>query len=61
MKVKYSYPRNGYDPDRALAKEHLMLGKVYTVRHIKRGNFHTRYCLKEAPSLWFNSVLFKEV
>ena len=57
--AKYSYPNNGYLSDQKLAKEHLEIGKIYSIKKIDVGDFSTKVWLRDFPEIYFNSVLFE--
>ncbi len=57
-KVRFSYPKNGYDSDQATAKKHLTVGQVYTVDHTVVHDWHTEVFLQEKPGVSFNHVHF---
>lgn len=52
---------NGHYHDSDQVKEHLELGKEYTVDRTDVGGSHTDVYLKEVPNVRFNSVNFEDV
>jgi hypothetical protein len=59
-KVVFSNPKAGYPSDQKLAKEHLEVGKTYTVSVTDVDQSRTNVYLKEFPEIAFNSVLFSD-
>lgn len=59
-KVIFDNPNNGYDFDIKRAKEHLIIGNVYTVDHTNVHSFSTSVYLEEFPKISFNSCLFSD-
>lgn len=59
-KVVFSHPDTGYLHHQETAKEHLTLGKTYTVEETQIDSFHTDVFLQEIPEVAFNSVLFED-
>lgn len=53
--------QNGWDFDKDLVKEHLLLDKIYYVDRTEVGDWVTKVHLMEVPGIAFNSVNFKEV
>lgn len=51
----------GYDYQIEDAKQHLELGKIYTIDSTIIGGWETSVSLEEIPCLKFNSVMFAEV
>lgn len=60
-KVKFSFPENGTLSDIEEAKKYLTINKVYTIKEIIVGSWHTTVVLEEFPTVNFNSVQFKNV
>jgi len=58
--IIFNHPSNGYDHDQEEAKNHLILGSVYTVERTVVHSWHTDVYLKEVPGISFNSVLFDD-
>jgi len=52
---------HGHDHDKEAVKEHLEVGKVYTVQRTYVSGYSTKVTLKELPDVRFNSVNFKDV
>lgn len=59
-KVIFSNPDAGYVIDQENAREHLKVGKKYTVAYTRVRSWHTDVFLKEVDGVSFNSVLFEE-
>ena len=57
-KVIFDHPNAGYDHHIETAREHLEVGKEYTVDHTDVGGSHTDVYLVEIPDVAFNSVMF---
>lgn len=60
-KVIFNHPNAGYQHHIDTAKEHLNVGKEYTIDHTDVGDWHTDVYLKEIPGIAFNSVMFDTV
>lgn len=56
--AKFMHPDNGYPLEQKTAREHLEVGKVYTIQHMDVGQSSTRLYFYEVPLLGFNSVMF---
>jgi len=59
-KVIFDQPNNGYNCDQERAKEHLVVGNIYTIDHTNVHPFSTSVSLIEVPGVLFNSVLFSD-
>ena len=59
-KVKVKTLNAGYKPDIELAKKHLVIGQVYTVKMTAIHNWKTDVYLQEIPGVHFNSVFFED-
>ena len=60
-RVKCNTLDAGYEYDQQRAKEHLEVGKEYTVDYTEVDNWTTRVFLEEFPEISFNSVFFEDV
>jgi len=60
-KVKCHTFNAGYDYHKEIAKEHLEIGKEYTIDKTIVDSYHTDVWLKEFPNVKFNSVFFEDV
>jgi hypothetical protein len=60
-KVKFTNPEAGYPFDQKMGKEHLEIGKEYTVDYTEVEDYSTNVVLQEIPKIKFNSVLFSDV
>jgi len=56
--ARFAYPDNGYDADRRLAAEHLIVGEDYLIDHMDVGRSHTTLYLHDFPGIAFNHVMF---
>lgn len=56
--ARYMYPNNGYDYDKLLCKDNLILGNRYLVTYVSMGQSYTDISLEGFGNLSFNSVNF---
>lgn len=61
LKVKFSFPENGTDCDREIAKKYLKVNETYIVKKIEIGNWRTDVIFEEFPTIKFNSVQFENI
>lgn len=59
-KIVFKNVNAGRDYDQEKAREHLVVGQVYTVEFTEVGGWHTNVYLQEIPNVAFNSVLFED-
>jgi len=59
-KVVFSNPDAGYNPEQKRAREHLKIGKVYTVERTIVSDWRTTVILQEVPDTGFNSSFFDD-
>ena len=59
QEIVYLNPLGGSEKDITTARKHLNLGQTYTIKEVFPHNWVTFLCLREVPSVNFNSVLFE--
>ena len=57
-KVVFANPNSGRPLHRETAREHLVLGREYTVQRTRVHHWHTDVYLIEVPDIAFNSEMF---
>ena len=61
-KIAFKHPNAGYKYDQDLAKEHLELDKVYTIRRLEVHSWSSQVWLEDiSGDVSFNTVLFDDV
>ena len=60
-KVRFSFPKNGYDHDTKYSLEHLQVGAIYTVHKTNVHDFSSSIELKELPGKTFNLIQFENI
>ncbi len=58
-KVKCTTFEAGYDSEQKVAKQHLEIGKEYTIERTEVNSWYTDVWLQEFPGIRFNSVFFE--
>lgn len=57
-RIVYDRPQNGYPKHQETAREHLVVGRTYTIAREDVWPDMTETYLAEVPGIAFNSVLF---
>lgn len=60
-KIIFDHPNYGWENDQKIAKDHLVIGEIYTVDRISIDRSQSKVFLIEVDGIPFNTVLFSNI